>query len=131
MDLVDLLLEEVPEFARYPVVRHEQSVVVPQADEVAVEEPMAGRGEDDAVLDDVRASVRDRPDVRCLYFGFASAVDDPHLPVCIDHRRAECGVSERSVHQHPSDASLLLFPRCSDQYLDALIDISSESGTGG
>ena len=67
VDSVHLLLEEVPQVARHPVVRHEQSVVVGQADEVAVEQPVAVGGQCDAVLHDVRPSVGHRPDMRGLY----------------------------------------------------------------
>ena len=63
---MELICKQVPEFARHPVVGHEQPVVVAQADEVPIEQPMASGGECDAVPHDVRAPVVHRPDVRRL-----------------------------------------------------------------
>ena len=77
MDPVELLCEQTPELPRHPVVRDKQAVVVRKTDEVPIKEPVAGRGEGETILDDVRAAVLDRPDMRRLNLHPATTILDP------------------------------------------------------
>ena len=117
MDSFALRFEQPSQFGWHPVVRHEQSIIVTQTDQVAVEEPVARGRKRQTVLDDVRTSVGDRPDVRGFHLRPASAVDDfkpghgTRLIVRRNDRRAECGIPERTIDEHLLDSTILGF-RC-------------------
>ena len=66
-DSFKLIGEELLKVSRNLVVRHEQAVVVGHPDEVAVEEPVNGARERQAVLDDVGTAIRYRPDMGGLH----------------------------------------------------------------
>ena len=96
---LELTREETMQLTRHPVVRYEQTIVVGQTDEVPIKQPMAGGRKSYAILNYVRTTVGDRPDMRRLYLGPARhrsrcAVALPHT-YPRRHSRPKCGT------QHP------------------------------
>jgi hypothetical protein len=65
-DVFRLGREELPQLGRHLVVRHQQSHVRADQDEMPVEEPVGRRRSRNAVLDDVRTAIGDRKDVSGL-----------------------------------------------------------------
>ena len=114
VNALELVGKQVLVVIRYPVVRHEKTVIVRQADEVAIEEPVARGGERQAILNDVGAAMLDGAYVRSLNFCPASAVHDPQscdgagFPVGGNDGSSERPVSQRTVHQQVRNPAILL-----------------------
>ena len=119
--LSELVREDAPQLTRHQVVRKEETVLVRKGDEVAIEEPMAGREEGESILNNVRTAVGNRPDMCSLDLDPATAVHDAksgdrtRSPIRAHHGRTERCVSERTVHEHLDHATVLLLRRCIDE----------------
>lgn len=97
--------EEAPELSGHPVVGHQKTVIVAHRDQVAVEEPMCGGGQGEAILDDVRPVICNGSDVGGLNLGPAPAIDDAQardgatIVVGLANLEAEVRVADLAVEE--------------------------------
>jgi hypothetical protein len=67
--------EEISQFTRYPIVSNQQPMILVYRNQMPVEQPVDGCRQCDAVLDNIRATGRDRLDVSSLNLGPTAAID--------------------------------------------------------
>lgn len=97
--------EEAPELSGHPIVGHQKTVIVAHRNQVAVEEPMCGSGQGEAILDDVRPIICDGSDVGGLNLGPAPAIDDAQtrdratIVVGLANLEAEVRVADLAVEE--------------------------------
>src|SRR6185312_2430662 len=87
---------------RYPVRREDDAEVIAEGHQAAIEQPVRGAGEGDAVADGIRSIRLDGADVSGLYFRASAAVDEAQPGDC-------AGVSINGAHLAPK-AGVTHFP---------------------
>lgn len=99
------LSEKTPKLRGHPVVGHQKTVIVAHRDQVAVEEPMCGSGQGEAILNDVRPIICNGSDVGGLNLGPAPAIDDAQardgatIVVGLANLEAEVRVADLAVEE--------------------------------
>src|SRR6266508_2066298 len=117
MDAGELLREQPLKLLRHSVVRDQEAIVGGQRYEVAVEQPVRGAGQGDAVLNDVRTAFGYRPDMGSLRFGFAAAVHDAKsgdgaaVVIGVAYLSPEVRFADLAVDEDLLDSSFLLLHR--------------------
>lgn len=117
------------ELVRHSVVRDEQTVIVSQANEISIKEPMACGRERYAVLNDVRSAVFDGEYVRSLNLSSASAVHHPQsgnsagFVVGGNHSAPKRPISQGTVYEHLCDPAFLHLRGCLHELLKGQVGL--------